>query len=138
MTPKNFLLWGGVVLVLVAILGFIGVIGPTAEKSIFGANWWFDNGENWAHLLIGIVALIGAFVFPASLQKTVTMTVAVVAILIGIYSIFSSNFLGANLERVADTFLHLIVGGWAWMSAKGKPMMTSSMGGGMGGTQMPS
>jgi len=60
MTPKQFLRVGGVVLIVVGILGFAGVLGPTADKSIFGANWWFDNGENWVHLILGIVAVIAA------------------------------------------------------------------------------
>ena len=62
MNPKQFLLVGGGVLVLVGLLGFFGVIGPTAGQSIFGSTWWFDSGENWAHLVIGVVGLIAAFV----------------------------------------------------------------------------
>lgn len=136
MTPKNFLLVGGVVLVVVGILGFF-LIGPTAEKSIFGSAWWFDNGENWVHLILGIVALIGAFAFPAPLQKTVTMIVGIIAVLVGLYSlVIDTNFFGANLENPADTILHIVVGLWALLSLKSKPMMDSGMGGGMG-TQMP-
>ncbi len=132
MNPKNFLLVGGIVLVLVAILGFVGVIGPTASRSIFGSAWWFDSGENWAHLLIGIIAVILSFAAPLSLQKPVVMIVGVIALLVGLYSLFiGSGFLGAHLERVADTILHLVLGLWALMSAKGKPSM---MGGGMPGT----
>src|SRR5690348_889466 len=99
MNPKNFLLIGGIVLVLVGILGFAGIIGPTPEKSIFGTSWWFDNGENWAHLIIGIVGLIGALVFPMAIQKPVVMLLGIVAVLVGLYSLFiSQSFLGANLE----------------------------------------
>ncbi len=58
MNPKQFLLLGGLILTLVGILGFVGVIGPSAANSLFGANWWFDNGENWAHLVLGLVALV--------------------------------------------------------------------------------
>lgn len=138
MTPKNFLLIGGIVLVLIAILGFVGVIGPTADKSIFGAGWWFDNGENWAHLIIGIIGVLGAFVFPYSIQKPVVMLLGIIGILVGLYSLFiGSDFLGANLERVADTILHLVVGLWAIMSARGKPAMMGSSMGGMS-NQMPS
>ena len=54
---KDFLTYGGWVLVIVGILGFF-LIGPTAEKSILGATWWFDNSENWAHLVLGVVALL--------------------------------------------------------------------------------
>lgn len=137
MNPKNFLLIGGLVLVLVAILGFVGVIGPTAEKSVFGASWWFDNGENWAHLIIGIVGLIGAFAFPMSLQRPVVMLLAIIGILIGIYSFFKQGFLGANLENPADSILHLVVGIWAFLSARGgKSMMASPMNNNMPGAGM--
>lgn len=137
MTPKSFLLVGGIVLILVGILGFF-LIGPTAEGSIFGDAWWFDNGENWVHLILGIVALIGAFAFPMSLQKPVVMIVGIIALLVGLYSLFiGEGFLGANLENPADTILHIIVGLWALLSLKGKSMDMGGMGSGMG-TQMPS
>jgi hypothetical protein len=37
MNPRQFLIVGGAVLVLVGVLGFVGVIGPTPSDSIFGA-----------------------------------------------------------------------------------------------------
>ena len=122
MNPKQFLQVGGAVLVVVGILGFF-LIGPTAEASIFGSSWWFDNGENYAHLIIGIVGLIAASMLSASSQKSLVMLLGVVGIVVGIYSIFSQNFLGANLENPADTILHLAVGAWALYAAKGKGMM---------------
>ncbi len=113
MNPKQFLIIGGGVLVLVGILGFVGVIGPTADKSIFGATWWFDNGENWAHLILGVVGLIAAFTFPASAQKPLVMLLGLLGLFFGIYNFFSTKFLGTNLESPADTILHLVVGVWA-------------------------
>ncbi len=123
MNPKSFLKIGGIVLVLVAILGFVGVIGPTADKSLFGASWWFDNAENWAHLVLGVVALLAAFFLPAASQKPLTMLVGIVAVLFGIYSIFSPMIFGANLENPADTILHLVIGAWALWSSMGKKGM---------------
>ncbi len=119
MNSKQFLQIGGVILVVVGILGFVGIIGPTPEKSIFGANWYFDNGENWAHLLLGIVALVAAMAFPASTQKPLVMILGIIGILIGGYSIFNNTFLGSNLENPADTILHLAIGVWAlWASMR--------------------
>ena len=124
MNPKQFLMIGGAVLVLVGVLGFIGVLGPTADKSIFGATWWFDNGENWAHMLLGVVGIIAAFVLPMMLRKQLVLVLGVVGLLVGVYSLLVSNaFLGANLENPADTILHLAVGGWAlWASMKSEMM----------------
>ena len=128
MNPKQFLIWGGIILVVVGLLGFFKVIGPTPDHSIFGAHWYFDNGENWAHLVIGIVGLLAAFALPASGQKALVMVLGVVGILIGIYSIFNQKFLGSNLENPADTILHLVVGLWALYASMNK---SSSMGMGM-------
>ncbi|MEK7616063.1 MAG: hypothetical protein AAB420_02555 [Patescibacteria group bacterium] len=140
MTPKNFLLVGGIVLVLVGILGFY-LIGPTAADSIFGTSWWFDSGENWVHLILGVVAVILSFAAPMAIQRPVVMIVGIIAVLIGLYSIFKTDFLGANLENPSDTILHIVVGIWAILSLKGKSLEMNSMGGGMGGgmgnPQMP-
>lgn len=129
---KQFLQIGGIILILVGILGFVGVIGPTEEKSIFGSAWWFDNGENWAHLLIGIVAVLAAYVLPGTAQKPLVMIVGIIGVLIGLYSLFGpvtegNTFLGANLQNPADTILHIVIGVWAlWasMSKKGAGTMT--------------
>jgi len=123
MTPKQFLRVGGVVLIVVGILGFAGVLGPTADKSIFGANWWFDNGENWVHLILGIVAVIAAYAVGPEVQKPLTVVVGVIAVLAGLYSIFQPTLLGSNLENPADTILHLVVGIWALVAARGKEGM---------------
>ena len=118
MNSKQFLILGGIVLVLVAVLGMVGIIGPTADQSIFGPNWWFDSAENWAHLVLGVVALLAAFVLPAGLQKPLVILVCLLALVVGIYSAaVSSMLLGANLENPADTVLHLAVGLWALLSA---------------------
>lgn len=121
MNPKQFLLLGGVVLILVGILGFVGILGPTADQSIFGSAWWFDNAENWAHLVLGVVGLVAAFMFPASLQKPLVMLLGVVGVVVGLYSLFiSQQFLGANLENPADTLLHSAVGVWALLASMRK------------------
>lgn len=140
MISKQFLQIGGVVLVLVGVLGFVRVIGPTAEDSLFGEWWWFDNAENWAHLVLGIVALIAAYALAANLQRPLVMALGVVGLLVGVYGLLGyEGFLGANLENPADSFLHIIVGAWALWASWKKPaaapfasaMPGSPMGGGM-------
>jgi len=123
MNPKQFLLIGGIVLLVVGVVGFLGIIGPTPEQSVFGNGWWFDNGENWAHTILGIVALLAAYTIPANMQKPLVVVLGVIGVLVGLYSIFSPSFLGANLENPADTLLHLVVGAWAlWASLKKQGM----------------
>jgi len=125
-TPNGFLKVGGAVLVLVGILGFVGVIGPTAEQSVFGATWYFDNGENWAHLILGIVGLIAAFTLNAGMQKNLVLLLGVLGLFFAVYNLFTENFLGAMLQQYADTILHLAVGVWAFYAALKKPAMTTA------------
>ena len=119
MNPRQFLTVGGIVLVLVGILGFIGMFGPTADDSLFGASWWFDNAENWAHLVLGIVAIAAVYVLPANLQKPLVAIVGILAILVAVYNLFGEQLLGANLQIPYDLLLHLVVGIWALVSAFG-------------------
>lgn len=123
MNPKSFLTLGGLVLMLVAALGFWGVIGPTPEASLFGEAWWFDNAENWAHLVIGIVGLAVAMWGNAMMQKWVTVLVGLFALVVTVSGYLTPGFLGANLENPADSILHLVVGVWALWSAKNDSMM---------------
>ena len=111
-------------MVLVAVLGYVGVIGPAPENSIFGSAWYFDNIENIAHLVLGVVALAASFAIGADLQKQLVLAVGGIAILVGIWSLLvSTSFLGAGLENPADSLLHLVVGAWAiWAGLKGPSM----------------
>ncbi len=125
MNPKQFLQVGGVVLLLVGVLGFLGVLGPSAEQSPFGMVWFFDNAENWAHTVLGIVALVASMAFPSSAQKPLVIVVGVVGLLFGVYSLFGpvtegKMFMGAALQNPTDTILHLVVGVWALWASKGE------------------
>lgn len=129
--PKTFLWVGGIVLLVVGILGFVGVIGPMSENSPFGAAWYFDNGENIAHTLLGLVAILAAFVLAANLQRLLVIVVGVVGLLFAAYSGFvEENFFDlAMLQNPADTLLHILVGLWALASAflgKGEQSMGGS------------
>ncbi len=118
MNPKQFLLVGGSALLLLGILGYIGVLGPTPDKSLFGAMWYFDNAENLAHTVLGIAGLAAAFIFPTSLQKMLVVLLGILGVVVGAYSlVLGSMLLGANLENPADTILHLVVGAWALYAA---------------------
>lgn len=115
---KSFLIYGGIALVVLAILGFIGVTGPTADQSIFGTYWYFDNAENWAHLVLGVVALIAAYNLAPNHQMPLVIAVGLLGILVGLYGfIWSGMLLGASLENPSDNLLHIVVGGWAVWAA---------------------
>lgn len=122
MNPKQFLQWGGTVLVLVGVLGYIGVIGPTPQQSIFGATWWFDNAENLAHFVLGVVGVAASFTLSSQMQKYLVLLLGVVGLGVALYNVAGEvMLLGANLESPADLLLHTVVGAWAlWASLKGK------------------
>ena len=117
MNTKQFLVIGGIILLLIALLGFFGVIGPTAADSAFGETWFFDNGQNWAHTIVGVLALILAFAAPAIVQKWVVVLIGIIGVLLGVYSIFTPNFLGLMLQNPTDTILYFIIGIWALLAA---------------------
>ena len=118
MNPKQFLLIGGIVLLALGIVGFLGVFSDT--KSAF----YLDQGENVAHTGLGIIALAAAFLIPdAMLQKWLVAVVGVTALFFAVYGFMVAgnappNTFGiSNLESPADDVLHLVVGVWALAAA---------------------
>ncbi|MBI3742378.1 MAG: hypothetical protein HY257_11585 [Chloroflexi bacterium] len=129
---KGFLTLGGVILLLLAVLGFVGFS--------IGETLWFDNAENVAHLVLGVVAVAAVYVLPENLLKPLVVVVGVVALFFGLYGFVlpagamaaagkaaTYNTFGvANLESPVDNVLHLVVGVWALYVAfmgKGEAMM---------------
>ena len=125
-SPQGFLTIGGTLLLVVGILGFFVLIGPTQESSLFGDYWYFDNAENIAHLVLGLVALGVAFgLEDATTKKWLVAAVGALGVLFGLYSLFGpipegSTFLGAALQNPADTLLHFVIGAWGLAAAFGK------------------
>lgn len=121
MNAKQFLQIGGAALIALGILGYIGVLGPTADKSIFGTTWWFDNQENIAHLVLGIIGIGASVSLKSQTQKMLVMAFGAVGVLVGLYSLaLSETLLGASLQNPADSILHLVVGGWALWAVMAK------------------
>ena len=130
-SPRGFLKWGGIVLIVVGLLGMVGIIGPTAADSIFGDAWWFDDLENWPHLILGVVALAALYAVPSSMHKNLVLLVGVVALFFAVWGfVVSEDFYGAMLESPLDNLLHLVVGAWGvWAATKKNGAM--GIGGGM-------
>lgn len=121
MNPKTFLLYGGALLLVLTVLGLVGVLGPTPERSLLGENLWFDGPQNWIHLLLGVLALVGAFALSADMRRNLTLLFAVIAFLFALYGLFTDGLLfGANLETPLDDILHLVLAVWAFLSWRGK------------------
>jgi hypothetical protein len=124
MNPRQFLLLGGIVLVALSVLG-VTVLGPTALESYFGVLFYLTNGENVAHLVFGVVALLAYyFLKDEQLTKWLVIVVGVVALFAALYGFMVSgdtggaNFFGvANVENPLDNVLHLVVAAWAFYAA---------------------
>lgn len=119
MNPKQFLQFGGAILL---ILGVVGLL-PVFTKA--NTPWFYlDTGENIAHIVLGVVAIAAAYVLTdATMQKWLVAVVGVVALFFGVYGFVVAgaaepNTFGlANLESPADNILHLVVGAWALYAA---------------------
>ena len=133
LTPRGFLLWGGVILVALAVLG-VSVLGPTVDQSALGANFWLDNTENVLHLLFGVVALAAYFLLKdVNLQKWLVLLVFLVALaatVVGIMNaggtVDNTNIFGVastNLENPLDDVLHAVVAVWAGLVGYKSMMM---------------
>ena len=117
MDSKQFLTWVGWILLALGVLGFIW-------PNIGGAYLYFDSVENWAHTLLGIVALVIAYgVRDTQTLKWVATVYGTVALVIGVWGFLVAgnsepNFYGvANLENPLDNLVHLIIGVWGLWAA---------------------
>ena len=119
MNPKQFLQFGGAILV---VLGGIGLL-PVFTKA--NTPWFYlDTGENVAHIGLGIVAIAAAYLLTdPAMQKWLVAVVGVVALFFGVYGFVvmgasePNTFGVSNLESPADNLLHLVVGAWALYAA---------------------
>lgn len=121
MNAKQFLLIGGIIALIIGLLGFFHVLGPTSSASIFGPNWWFDTGECWAYTIIGLIGIIASLSLGHSIQQALVMLIGILALLLAIYNFFSTNLLGSNLENPADLIFNLVIGIWALWAAMQQP-----------------
>jgi hypothetical protein len=123
LTPKGFLTWGGAVLLLLGVVGFLGVFSEKAFPAFY-----LDNGENVAHTFLGIVALAIVFVpglnsMFAPYYRWIVILLGIVALFFAVYGFYvgstpAPNTFGlANLESPSDDILHLVVAAWALYAA---------------------
>jgi hypothetical protein len=123
LTPRGFLITGGIVLVILGIVGFLIVFTSPA--------FYLTTGENVAHLAIGLVALAAVLVpglktAARPYYRWLTLAIGLVALFFAVYGLLlpgSSNppvdlncFGVANLE-FWDSVLNFIVFGWAFGAA---------------------
>ena len=119
MNPKQFLQFGGAILVVLGVIGLLPVFTKV------NTPWFYlDTGENVAHIGLGIVAIAAAYLLTdPAMQKWLVTVVGVVALFFGVYGFVvmgapePNTFGVSNLESPADNLLHLVVGAWALYAA---------------------
>lgn len=133
MNPKQFLLVGGIVLVVLGLAGMV-FLGPTPDQSMLGNFFWLDGTENIAHLLFGVVALATYFLLKDEmLAKWLVVAVGGVAALVAVLGFLNAsgavpNLGLTNLENPSDNILHVVVAVWAFAAAFMSSSSTSSQG----------
>jgi hypothetical protein len=123
----SFLRYGGGVLLLVGIVGYLGILNNVNFFSL-------DAGENIAHVGLGLIGMAAGFgLKDRMVHRGLTAVVGVTGLAFGLLGFFlpsggallngafaNPNFLGlANLESPADNLLHLFVAAWAGWSFLG-------------------
>ena len=129
-----FLRYGGGVLLLVGVVGFLGILNNVDFFSL-------DAGENIAHVGLGVVGLAAGFgLKDARIHRGLTAVVGITALIFGLLGWFlpsggalangafaKPNFLGlANLESPSDNLLHLFVAAWAIWAMMGDMKSTAT------------
>jgi hypothetical protein len=118
-SPKGFLRLGGFIFILISVSGFIGILGDSPSRSVFGNSWWFDNNENLTLFVAGTILLFVSSVFPPLWQRYIVVLVGLLCMLTGFYSIFNPYFLGMSFEIPSDLIFYLLVGLWAFYAVYG-------------------
>jgi hypothetical protein len=105
----------------VGLVGYIGILNNVDFFSL-------DAGENFAHVVLGVVGLGAGFgLKDTRIHRGLTAVVGITALIVGLLGWFlpsggalasgafaKPNFFGlANLESPADNLLHLFVAAWA-------------------------
>jgi hypothetical protein len=133
LTPRGFLQWGGIVLALLGIVGFLNIFSDTSS------SFYLDSAENVAHLGLGVIALAALYVpglntALAPYYKWIVALVGVIALFFAVYGFLQSgapapNTFGVgNLETPIDDLIHLVVGVWGLWAAF-YPAKQETMGG---------
>lgn len=123
-TSKGFLMVGGLVLLLLGIVGFLGIFTMS--------SFYLTSGENFAHVGLGLVALAAVYVpglkeMLEPYYRWIVILVGLIALFFGVYGFIlpagnpptTLNTFGlANLE-IVDNLIHLVVAAWAFAAAFG-------------------
>jgi hypothetical protein len=103
--PRQFLLFGGTVLVTVGLAGATGLLGAISRASVFDPPY----GINWVHLTFGIVVLAVAVAGGRTLQNAFTLAAGIFGSTLGVSGLLLGSHAanGYNMPELADPSDHL-------------------------------
>jgi len=116
---KQFLIWGGLIMIILGVSGLVGVLGQTASGSIFGNGWFFDMGQSWVNIIVGVIALLAAWVLDTESRRWIAGILGILGLIVGVLGfVLPSSFsaiLGPNPENLVSNLFYLVIGVWgAW------------------------
>jgi hypothetical protein len=126
-TPKQFLVAYGAVLIVLGIFGF--VIGG---RSMLGGVWRLDLAEDVVHTAFGVLVLAAVYVLSEAHQRWLVLLAALTDVGFSLLGFAlrdrpAPNLVFTNLDNPGDNILHLALGLWglavfAWsLRSRAKP-----------------
>ncbi len=100
----------GLFLLILAALGFFGVLGPTADESALHNLWWLDDEQNLIHLAAGLACFGFARWMPDEAKEGLCWIFGLAGVMVAIASLFLDRLTHANVERPIETVLYFTLG----------------------------
>lgn len=120
-TSRNFLIAVGYILIILGILGFIRVLGPSPDKSIFGSFFWMDSRLNLLFIVTGVISFFTAYVFADTMINFLAFGIGTVAFFVGLYGLlWASRIFTLPLAGPIGNLIILIIGIWGIWSVSGE------------------
>jgi len=126
--PRQFLLLGGTLLVILGLAGVAGLLGSISQASLFNPPYWI----NWFHLMFGIIVFAIAFAGGRTLQSAMTLAGGsgehARPLRLAVRSYAAKRYNMPELADPSDHFAHLTVGVlalWAWSNRKARSQLSA-------------
>jgi len=111
MCPSEYARVAGTGLLVLALLGFGFLLGPTVEQSLLGEIWWLDISEVIFYAVLG-VALLNASFMAAERERPIVLFSGWFLFFLSIWGFFvSETVYGMHIETT-QSLLYLVL--WAW------------------------
>jgi hypothetical protein len=109
-TLRIFLATYGIAMLVIALLGYVGLLGPTSARSIFHQFWWYTQDMSLAYGIIGLIALVGAYFFSYFFQLILVLLVSLPGLAAGLLFISQVSLAAQANTSAGDALLHLAQG----------------------------